>query len=152
MGGVAGTTITLEGANQWTQSGSSFGRPWDQVVAEFKKVTGVTVNTDVLPLATFSGVESAQLAAGIAPDLVFNQASYQPYMVVPLNKYLSEPNPFVAGNKNWLSEFDPSAFSAKATGRARPQGRTSTGSRSTSSAWPCTTTRTPSSGPGSRRR
>jgi len=66
--GEAGTTITLEGPNQWTQSGSSFGHPWDQVVAEFKKVTGVTVNTDVLPLATFSGVESAQLAAGIAPD------------------------------------------------------------------------------------
>ena len=50
IGGVAGTTITLEGPNQWTQSGSSFGHPWDQVVAEFKKVTGVTVHTDVLPL------------------------------------------------------------------------------------------------------
>jgi ABC-type glycerol-3-phosphate transport system substrate-binding protein len=116
IGGVAGTTITLEGPNQWTQSGSSFGPPWAQVVAEFKKVTGVTVNTDVLPLATFSGVESAQLAAGIAPDLVFNQATYQPYMVVPLNKYLSQPNPFVAGHKSWLSEFDQSAFSAKVTG------------------------------------
>ena len=115
-GGVAGTTITLEGPNQWTQSGSSFGRPWDQLVAEFKKVTGVTVNTDVLPLATFSGVESAQLAAGIAPDLVFNQATYQPYMVVPLNNYLSQPDPFVAGGKSWLSEFDQSAFSAQVTG------------------------------------
>jgi len=113
---VAGTTITLEGPNQWTQSGSSFGRPWDQLVAEFKKVTGVTVNTDVLPLATFSGVESAQLAAGIAPDLVFNQATYQPYMVVPLNNYLSQPDPFVAGGKSWLSEFDQSAFSAQVTG------------------------------------
>ena len=122
IGGVAGTTITLEGTNQWTQSGSSFGHPWDQVVAEFKKVTGVTVHTDVLPLATFSGVESAQLAAGIAPDLVFNQANYQPYMVVPLNKYLSEPNPFVAGNKSWLSEFDPSAFSAKVSGVLDPKG------------------------------
>ncbi len=122
IGGVAGTTITLEGPNQWTQSGSSFGHPWDQVVAEFKKVTGVTVHTDVLPLATFSGVESAQLAAGIAPDLVFNQANYQPNMVVPLNKYLSEPNPFVAGNKSWLSEFDPSAYSAKVSGVLDPQG------------------------------
>ena len=115
-GGVAGTTITLEGPNQWTQSGSSFGRPWNRLVAEFKKVTGVTVNTDVLPLATFSSAESAQLAAGIAPDLVFNQATYQPYMVVPLSKYLSQPNPFVAGDKSWLSEFDQSAFSAKVTG------------------------------------
>src|ERR1700733_6306790 len=73
IGGVAGTTITLEGPNQWTQSGSSFGHPWAQVVAEFKKVTGVTVNTDVLPLATFSPVESGQLAAGIAPALVLNR-------------------------------------------------------------------------------
>src|SRR5579863_8230883 len=121
-GGVAGTTITLEGPNQWTQSGSSFGRPWNQLVAEFKKVTGVTVNTDVLPLATFSSVESAQLAAGIAPDLVFSQATYQPYMVVPLNKYLGQPNPFVAGHKSWLSEFDQSAFSAKVTGVLDPRG------------------------------
>ncbi len=120
--GVAGTTITLEGPNQWTQSGSSFGPPWDQLVAEFKKVTGVTVKTDVLPLATFSSVESAQLAAGIAPDLVFNQATYQPYMVVPLNKYLSQPNPFVAGNKSWLSEFDQSAFSGEVSGVLDPKG------------------------------
>jgi multiple sugar transport system substrate-binding protein len=122
IGGVAGTTITLEGPNQWTQSGSSFGRPWDQLVAEFKKVTGVTVNTDVLPLGTFSSVESAQLAAGIAPDLVFNQATYQPYMVIPLNKYLSQPNPFVAGGKSWLSEFDQSAFSAKVSGTLDSRG------------------------------
>src|ERR1017187_5610553 len=93
IGDVAGTTITLEGPNQWTESGSSFGRPWDQVVAEFKKVTGVKVNTDVLPLATFFSVESAQLAAGTTPDLVFNQVTYQPYMVVALNKYLNQPNP-----------------------------------------------------------
>ena len=43
-------------------------------------------------------------------------------MVVPLNKYLSEPNPFVAGNKSWLSEFDPSAFSAKVSGVLDPKG------------------------------
>ncbi|HXW82088.1 MAG TPA: ABC transporter substrate-binding protein [Acidimicrobiales bacterium] len=82
-------------------------------MSEFKKVTGITVNTDVLPLATFYSVESTQLAAGTAPDLVFNQATYQPYMVVPLNSYLNKPNPFVPGNKTWLSEFNPSAFSAK---------------------------------------
>ena len=37
-------------------------------------------------------------------------------MVVPLNKYLSQPNPFVAGNKSWLSEFEQSAFSTKVSG------------------------------------
>jgi ABC-type glycerol-3-phosphate transport system substrate-binding protein len=122
MGNLAGTTITLEGPNQWTQSGSSFGAPWDTLIAEFKKVTGVTVHTDVLPLATFSNVESAQLAAGIAPDLVFNQATYQPDMVIPLNQYLNQPNPFVAGNKSWLSEFDQSAFSAAVPGVLDPKG------------------------------
>jgi ABC-type glycerol-3-phosphate transport system substrate-binding protein len=122
VGGVAGTTITLEGPNQWTQSGSSFGAPWDQLVAEFKKVTGVTVKTDVLPLSTFFSVESTQLSAGTAPDLVFNQATYQPYMVVPLNKYLSQPNPFVPGNKSWLSLFNPEAFSTKVSGVLDPMG------------------------------
>src|ERR1039458_9018313 len=116
IGGVAGTTITLEGPNQWTQSGSSFGSPWTQIVDEFKKLTGVTVQTDVLPLSTFSSVESTQLAAGIAPDLVFNQATYQPYMVMSLNKYLDGPDPFVPGNRRWLSLFNPAAFSANVSG------------------------------------
>jgi ABC-type glycerol-3-phosphate transport system substrate-binding protein len=106
----AGTTITLEGPNQWTQSGSSFGAPWQQVVAAFKAKTGITVKTDVLPLASFNQTESTQLAAGTAPDLVFNQATFKPYMVVDLDKYLSEPNPFVAGNKKWLSLFKSEYF------------------------------------------
>ena len=122
VGGVAGTTITLEGPNQWTQSGSNFGRPWTEVLNEFTKVTGVHVKTDVLPLATFSSVESTQLAAGTAPDLVFNQATYQPYMVVPLNKYLNRPNPFVPGNKKWLSLFNPEAYSAKVANVLDPKG------------------------------
>jgi ABC-type glycerol-3-phosphate transport system substrate-binding protein len=122
IGGLAGMTITLEGPNQWTQSGSNFGAPWQQVINEFKKVTGVTVRTDVLPLATFFSVESTQLAAGTAPDLVFNQATYQPYMVVPLNSYLNKPNPFVPGNKTWLSEFNSSAFSAKVPSVLDPKG------------------------------
>ncbi len=122
IGGLAGTTITLEGPNQWTQSGSNFGAPWAQLVSQFKKVTGITVNTDVLPLASFFSVESTQLAAGTAPDLVFNQATYQPYMVVPLNSYLNKPNPFVPGSKSWLSEFNPSAFSAKVSAVLDPKG------------------------------
>jgi ABC-type glycerol-3-phosphate transport system substrate-binding protein len=122
IGGLAGTTITLEGPNQWTQSGSNFGPPWQGIISEFKKVTGITVNTDVLPLATFFSVESTQLAAATAPDLVFNQATYQPYMVVPLNSYLNKPNPFVPGNKSWLSEFNPQAFSAQVSGVLDPKG------------------------------
>ena len=109
----AGTTITLEGPNQWTQSGSSFGAPWQQEMALFKKVTGITVKTDVLPLASFTQTESTQLAAGTAPDLVFNQATYKPYMVVPLDNYLKKPNPFIPGNKDWLSVFKSKYFGPK---------------------------------------
>jgi ABC-type glycerol-3-phosphate transport system substrate-binding protein len=122
FGGLAGTTITLEGPNQWTQSGNNFGPPWAGVISEFKKLTGITVNTDVLPLATFFSVESTQLAAGTAPDLVFNQATYQPYMVVPLNSYLNKPNPFVPGSKTWLSQFNSEAFSSQVSGVLDPKG------------------------------
>ncbi|MDA8296709.1 MAG: ABC transporter substrate-binding protein [Actinomycetota bacterium] len=122
IGNVAGTTITLEGPNQWTQSGSSFGRPWNQLVNEFHKLTGVTVKTDVLPLTTFSSVEATQLAAGTAPDLLFKQTTYQPYMVVHLNKYLERPNPFVPGNKKWLSLYKPQAFSASVANTLDAQG------------------------------
>jgi len=33
-----------------------------------------------------------------------------------------KPNPFVAGNKSWLSEFDQSAFSAKVSGTLDSKG------------------------------
>jgi multiple sugar transport system substrate-binding protein len=119
---LAGTTITLEGPNQWTQSGSSFGAPWNQMVANFKKATGITVNTDVLPLASFSQTEATQLAAGTAPDLVFNQATYQPYMVVHLQNYLKQPDPFVPGNKSWLSEFNSKYYGPKIASVVDPDG------------------------------
>ena len=109
----AGTTITLEAPNNWTQSGSSFGPAWQQEMALFKATTGITVKSDVLPLASFTQVESTQLAAGTAPDLLFNQATYKPYMVVHLNSYLNGPNPFVPGNKKWLSVFNPKYFGPK---------------------------------------
>lgn len=102
---LAGTTITLEGPNQWNSSGSSFGKPWNRLVASFKNATGITVKTTVLPLASFNQTESTQLAAGTAPDLVFNQATYKPYMVHHLQKALKKPNPFVPGNKKWISLF-----------------------------------------------
>jgi ABC-type glycerol-3-phosphate transport system substrate-binding protein len=119
---LAGTTITLEGPNQWTQSGSSFGAPWNQLVANFKKATGITVNTDVLPLASFSQTEATQLAAGTAPALVFNQATYQPYMVVHLQNYLKQPNPFVPGNKTWLSEFNSKYYGPNIASVVDPDG------------------------------
>lgn len=102
---LAGTTITLEGPNQWTSSGSSFGAPYNKLIAKFKKVTGITIKTTVLPVASFHQTESTQLAAGTAPDVVFDQATYQPYMVHHLQGYLKKPNPFIPGNKKWISQF-----------------------------------------------
>jgi len=102
---LAGTTITLEGPNQWNTSGSSFGAAWDSLVASFKKVSGITVKTTVLPLSSFGQVESTQLAAGTGSDLMFDQATYKPYMVHHLQSYLKKPNPFIPGNKQWISVF-----------------------------------------------
>ncbi|MDA8060920.1 MAG: extracellular solute-binding protein, partial [Actinomycetota bacterium] len=102
---LRGVTITLEGPNQWNDSGSSFGKPWTNLIASFKKATGITVKTVVLPLASFGSTETTQLAAGTAPQLVFDQATYKPYMITNLNPYLYRPNPFVKNNKKWLSVF-----------------------------------------------
>lgn len=122
-GGSAGgvTTITLEGPNQWTTSGSSFGPAWDALVARFEKDDPkIKVKTVVLPVSEFNQTISTQLAAGTAPELVFNQASYKPYMVHHLESYLTKPNPYVPGNKQWIDLFKPKAFGLKLT--VDPQG------------------------------
>lgn len=105
------TTITLSGPNQWTDSGSSFGPAWDRLIAAFEKQEPkIKIKTNVLPLKTFNSTLSTQLSAGTAPALVFNQASYQPFMVTPLDSYLKKPNPYVPGNKHWIDLFNPKYF------------------------------------------
>jgi ABC-type glycerol-3-phosphate transport system substrate-binding protein len=99
-------TITLSGPNQWSNSGSSFGKPWEDLVAAFEaKEAKIKVKTVVLPLNSFSQTISTQLAAGTAPELVFNQAPHRPEMIVPLDDYLKKPNPYVEGNKQWIDVF-----------------------------------------------
>lgn len=102
-------TITLEGPNQWNDSGSSFGKPWEDLVAAFEKAEpNIKVKTVALPLATFGQVEATHLAAGTAPELVFNQAAHQPYMVTPLDDYLNKPNPYIRsgpGSQRWIDVF-----------------------------------------------
>ena len=47
-------TITLEGPNQWNESGSSFGKPWEELVAAFEKAEPtIRVKTVVLPLSKY---------------------------------------------------------------------------------------------------
>ncbi|MDX6235549.1 MAG: multiple sugar transport system substrate-binding protein [Kribbellaceae bacterium] len=99
-------TITLSGPNQWNSSGSSFGKPWEDLVAAFEaKEPNIKVKTVVLPLNSFGQTISTQLAAGTAPELVFNQAPHKPEMVVSLDEYLKKPNPYVEGNKQWIDVF-----------------------------------------------
>ena len=105
------TTITLEGPNQWTDSGSSFGPAWDRLVAKFEKDNPkIKVKTVVLPLKKFGQTISTQLAAGTAPELVFNQAAYKPYMIHHLEGDLKKPNPYVSGNKAWIDLFKPKFY------------------------------------------
>src|SRR5579871_6206629 len=60
-------TITLAGPNQWNSSGTSFGAPWEQMVAAFEAANpGVTLKTNVLPLASFFQTEATLLQAGSA--------------------------------------------------------------------------------------
>ncbi|MGW0229927.1 ABC transporter substrate-binding protein [Actinopolymorpha singaporensis] len=108
-GGDGKLTITVEGPNQWNDSGSSFGKPWEDLVAAFEKAEpGIRVKTVVLPLNSFSQTISTHLAAGTAPELVFNQAPHQPYMVTALDGYLKKPNPYIKkgpGSRRWLDVF-----------------------------------------------
>ncbi|MFD1676835.1 ABC transporter substrate-binding protein [Alicyclobacillus fodiniaquatilis] len=100
-------SITLEGPNQWTDSGTSFGPAWNTLVSDFeKKNPNIKVNLRVMPLASFSTTEASQIAAGTAPEIMFNQFTSQSYQLTPLTKYLKQPNPYVPGNKHWLDLFN----------------------------------------------
>ncbi|MYV97012.1 extracellular solute-binding protein [Streptomyces sp. SID3343] len=102
-------TITLEGPNQWSESGSSFGKPWEDLVASFRKAEpNIKVKTVVLPLNSFTQTVSTHLAAGTAPELVFSQVPHKPHMVHPLDEYLAKPNPYIKsgpGSEKWVDAF-----------------------------------------------
>ena len=116
-------TITLAGPNQWNSSGTSFGSGWDAAVAQFEKLNpGVTVKINVLPLANFGQIEATDLASGAAPDLIFNQTSYKPYQVVPLDQYLNQPNPYAPGRPKWIDWFNPNAYGFNNPGAVDAQG------------------------------
>ncbi|GCE21866.1 ABC transporter substrate-binding protein [Dictyobacter kobayashii] len=104
-------TITLAGPNQWNSSGKSFGAGWDAAVQQFEKLNpNVKVKITVLPLSNFSQIEATELASGSAPDLIFNQTSYKPYQVTPLDSYLQQPNPYAPEKAHWMDLFDSRAY------------------------------------------
>jgi multiple sugar transport system substrate-binding protein len=109
------TTITIAGPNQWNTNAQSFGPAWEDLVARFEKAEpNIKVETVVLPLTEFYQTLSTQLAAGTAPELVFNQASHKPDQVVALDSYFAKPNPYIEGNKEWITAFNPDYIGGEA--------------------------------------
>lgn len=105
------TTITLSGPNQFNSDTKSFGPAWDKLVAGFEKENpDITFKTSVLPIASWGQASAAQLTAGTAPELIFNQTTHKPNQVKNLDSYLAKPNPFIEGNKKWIDAFDSKYF------------------------------------------
>lgn len=105
------TTITLSGPNQWTSSGSSFGPAWEDLVERFEAAEPcISLETNVLPLDSYSQTLATQLAAGSSTDLVFSSVPHDPHMVYPLTDELEQPNPYVDGNERWIDVFNPEYF------------------------------------------
>jgi ABC-type glycerol-3-phosphate transport system substrate-binding protein len=102
-------TITLSGPNQWTTSGSSFGKAWEDLIAAFEKQEpNIKVKTTVLPLSRWAELSATQLAAGTAPELVFSQTPHRPHMVHTLDVELNKPNPYIEngpGSEKWIDVF-----------------------------------------------
>jgi len=116
-------SITIAGPNQFNTDTNTFGTAWNNLVASFEKVNpSIHVTTEVLPLSSFNQTLSTELAAGTAPALVFDQATYKPYMVTPLDSYLNQPDPYVPGNKKWIDVFNPNYYGFNIVGAVDAQG------------------------------
>ncbi|GAA0592332.1 extracellular solute-binding protein [Kribbella sandramycini] len=112
-GSGSGTVITLSGPNQWTSDTRTFGKAWDQLIADFHQANpDITVKTNVLPLSTFRDALTTQLTAGTASELIFNQVAGKPGQLLDLTPYLQKPNPYVEGSKSWISDFNQTYYNA----------------------------------------
>jgi multiple sugar transport system substrate-binding protein len=104
-------TITLSGPNQFTSDTKTFGPAWDQLVAQFEKDNPtITLKTNVLPLSSWAQTSAAQLTAGTAPELIFNQTTHTPDQVVSLDSYLSKKDPFSSTGNPWIDDFNGKYF------------------------------------------
>jgi multiple sugar transport system substrate-binding protein len=104
-------TITLSGPNQFTSDTKTFGPAWDQLVAKFEKDNpNITLKTNVLPLSSWAATSAAQLTAGTAPELIFNQTTHTPDQVLSLDSYLQKKNPFSSTGNPWIDDFNGKYF------------------------------------------
>ncbi|KQV06648.1 hypothetical protein ASC63_04340 [Leifsonia sp. Root112D2] len=101
-------TITLSGPNQFTSDANTFGPAWEKLVASFEKDNpNITLKTNVLPLTSWAQTSAAQLTAGTAPELIFNQTQHTPEQVLSLDDALKKKNPFSDSGKSWNDDFIP---------------------------------------------
>ena len=70
----------------------------------------MTVKIQALSLSSFFQTTTTELAAGTAPDIVLNQATYKSFMVTPLDDYLNKPNPYAPERAKWIDWFNHSAY------------------------------------------
>jgi multiple sugar transport system substrate-binding protein len=104
-------TITLSGPNQFTSDANTFGTAWEKLVANFEKDNpNITLKTNVLPLSSWAQTSAAQLTAGTAPELIFNQTQHTPEQVVSLDDALKKKNPFSSTGNPWVDDFIPQYF------------------------------------------
>jgi multiple sugar transport system substrate-binding protein len=101
-------TITLSGPNQFTSDADTFGPAWEKLVAKFEKDNpDITLKTNVLPLTSWAQTSAAQLTAGTAPELIFNQTQHTPEQVVSLDDALKKKNQISNTGNTWSDEFIP---------------------------------------------
>ncbi len=99
-------TITLSGPNQFTSDANTFGPAWEKLVANFEKDNpDITLKTNVLPLTSWAQTSAAQLTAGTAPELIFQQTTHTPDQVLSLDSALKKKNPFSSTGKSWSDDF-----------------------------------------------
>jgi multiple sugar transport system substrate-binding protein len=107
-------TITLSGPNQFTSDTKTFGPAWDQLVKNFEKDNpNITLKTNVLPLTSWAQTSAAQLTAGTAPELIFNQTTHTPDQVFSLDDALKKKNPFSESGKPWIDDFNAKYYGGK---------------------------------------
>lgn len=116
-------TITLSGPNQFTSDTKTFGPAWDALVASFEKDNpNIVLKTNVLPLSSWAQSSAAQLTAGTAPELIFNQTTHTPDQVVSLDAALKQKNPFSTTGKAWIDDFNAKYFGGADRLGANPAG------------------------------
>ncbi len=120
---IAETTLTVV-ANAYTPEMSSGDNPnplheFSRIAREWERLhPGVKVQFIKMPTGDYHTWLLTQLKGGMAPDLVWahsywsNEDAKYGYFL-PFDEYLSAPNPYIPGNRQWLDVFYKDAVESK---------------------------------------